>query len=726
MKKEVLIVFILLIGIHSVLALTTVPEDEGLVPKTSGTMNTISSLLNPPISQEVETREFILPKEVRVSGATPAAECGSAPTDGCTITTNTTFNPGTYTVQNGIKINGSNIVLNCNGAILDGLNSDLASLLWVLPGNNIEIKNCKIRNNNRPAIYAKLVNNLNINNNIIESVFGGVQIGSLYDTNSGTNFSARNNTILNSPLFGFIFFGLSNGLIENNTINISSIRSGLPEVKWGAVIGIDTSNFTIKNNTIRNSSTANYSDIIIQNAACDINIIGNDIQNSYRGILLDNAKARGICQKFISIESNTIKKIDRQGIYSLNVYPSPDGIKQYETMIKNNKFYDIFEGSIFVKKAARNIQIRDNYFYDNTRGTGFNSGVWLFGNATNVTIENNSGTQFAYDSTGFHYGIYIDNHPQLLDGPNKNITVKNNNFTKYVIGVLIRDPGAVNIRVLSNDFRSNFAGVDLEGTQNIKVSRNTLVNNIFGLGIVNSVNNIKVFLNNIYGSTSYNINSNVVMEASYQSLGNYWGHTNSPCFISGTDSTGPVQDSFPICNLISFLEINTSSPAWYFVSQNLNSNRKVYEGHMYSLQGEDFSTNQFEIIQTFLNGNADQYVPGNPFNDLQWMYPHNGYWIKIIEKPEEGFIPFGFKPVVCSLNLNSGIHWIGYWQNNPEATSGALSSVAGNYDYIRTFENGAWKTYDPDLIPFSDLTEMKPGNGYLIKMLNSDTLDYCL
>lgn len=55
----------------------------------------------------------------------------------------------------------------------------------------------------------------------------------------------------------------------------------------------------------------------------------------------------------------------------------------------------------------------------------------------------------------------------------------------------------------------------------------------------------------------------------------------------------------------------------------------------------------------------------------------------------------------------------------------ALSSIEGSYDYVRTFQENGWRTYSPDHPEISDLDVMLPGQGYLIKMNQADTLDYC-
>lgn len=53
-------------------------------------------------------------------GVASAVECGSIPTDNCAVSVSTTFAQNTYSLNNGIFINGSNIVLDLNGSTLEG------------------------------------------------------------------------------------------------------------------------------------------------------------------------------------------------------------------------------------------------------------------------------------------------------------------------------------------------------------------------------------------------------------------------------------------------------------------------------------------------------------------------------------------------------------------------------------------------------------------------------
>ncbi len=74
-----------------------------------------------------------------------AVECGSVPTDGCTITQNTTFTQGTYNLPNGIGFDSQfGLLLDCNGATLIGSGSSNGITLDA--SNRINIKNCMIKN----------------------------------------------------------------------------------------------------------------------------------------------------------------------------------------------------------------------------------------------------------------------------------------------------------------------------------------------------------------------------------------------------------------------------------------------------------------------------------------------------------------------------------------------------------------------------------------------------
>lgn len=96
-----------------------------------------------------------------------AVECGGNPIDGCVITTNTTFDTGTYYLPSGLRIEANNLVLNCNGAILVGSGPGVG--IYLENKSNIEIKNCNI-SSYEYGMYILDSEKIKIRNNIIHSI----------------------------------------------------------------------------------------------------------------------------------------------------------------------------------------------------------------------------------------------------------------------------------------------------------------------------------------------------------------------------------------------------------------------------------------------------------------------------------------------------------------------------------------------------------------------------
>lgn len=73
--------------------------------------------------------------------------CGAIPVADCDIVSNTTFNPGTYYLSNGVDICSSGITLDCNGSKLIGLGTGWGiGIHSIYNLNNITIKNCEVKN----------------------------------------------------------------------------------------------------------------------------------------------------------------------------------------------------------------------------------------------------------------------------------------------------------------------------------------------------------------------------------------------------------------------------------------------------------------------------------------------------------------------------------------------------------------------------------------------------
>ena len=113
------------------------------------------------------------------------------------------------------------------------------------------------------------------------------------------------------------------------------------------------------------------------------------------------------------------------------------------------------------------------------------------------------------------------------------------------------------------------------------------------------------------------------------------------------------------------------------------------------------------------------YDPANPlFSDLLEMYAGQGYMIKMASAATlfvSGVV------VDEAIFLSSGWEMPGYLSATTYPTEDALDSIFGKYDKVWTIEDGFWKLYDPANLLFSDLLEMKPGQGYMMKINDSCT-----
>src|SRR3989339_382726 len=128
--------------------------------------------------KRVETKWIFILLIIFMTSNVLAIECGSIPTDGCTISTNTTFISGAYNLPNGFKIVASSIVLDCNGSTFIGDKSNEGIEIYDSTGrNNNTIKNCNLKNYSI-GINLKGPHNSNIIiNNVLEDNYNGIVFG---------------------------------------------------------------------------------------------------------------------------------------------------------------------------------------------------------------------------------------------------------------------------------------------------------------------------------------------------------------------------------------------------------------------------------------------------------------------------------------------------------------------------------------------------------------------
>jgi len=198
-----------------------------------------------------------------------AVECGSTPTNSCTVSQNTVFNTGTYNLPSGIDITAGNIVLDCNGSILNGSGS--SDGIYNRDSVGVTIKNCIIQNYNL-GIYLHYSNSPNCN-----------------VPNPTTNNTLKNNTII----------GTSNG------IKIFTYSD------WCNLVGSANTNHLIQYNNLKNNS---YGMFI---RGKQNNIRDNGFTNNSIGIFIDRTERNNITGNLFLNNSNVA--IDSHKSSSSNV-----------------------------------------------------------------------------------------------------------------------------------------------------------------------------------------------------------------------------------------------------------------------------------------------------------------------------------------------------------------------------------------------------------------------
>ena len=120
-------------------------------------------------------------------------------------------------------------------------------------------------------------------------------------------------------------------------------------------------------------------------------------------------------------------------------------------------------------------------------------------------------------------------------------------------------------------------------------------------------------------------------------------------------------------------------------------------------------------VWAFQDGTWLFYDPKDPGSSTLFdVEPGQGLWVNM-NKNTELFIPEGQLPN-NAVDLMTGWNLVGFNSFTPQDISTAISSIANKVISIWAYEDGEWKVYDPQNPGFSDLTTMKPGSGYWIKV----------
>ena len=112
-------------------------------------------------------------------------------------------------------------------------------------------------------------------------------------------------------------------------------------------------------------------------------------------------------------------------------------------------------------------------------------------------------------------------------------------------------------------------------------------------------------------------------------------------------------------------------------------------------------------------------------NDLAEIDETMGLWIRTTQQVILTlFNPkgtSGASPVADGISLYAGWNLVGYPSTTARPIADALSSIEGKYDLVATYDSwdtaDHWKKYNAEAPAFvNDLTEMRPGRGYWIRV----------
>ena len=114
--------------------------------------------------------------------ALPALAC-YVPTDGEVLATSVTFCPDVLYLRSPIVISGDDFVVDCNGAVLTGLKSDVG--VRVIRATNVTVANCSVVGHGRGFVVQNSSDVLLLDNNLVRNHVGvsllGVFDSSVYD-----------------------------------------------------------------------------------------------------------------------------------------------------------------------------------------------------------------------------------------------------------------------------------------------------------------------------------------------------------------------------------------------------------------------------------------------------------------------------------------------------------------------------------------------------------------
>ena len=380
------------------------------------------------------------------------------PTDGMTITENTTFCPGTYNLPNGITIEADNIKLDCDGAVLNGTGSGNGIYLYYKQ-NNI-IRNCTARNYYYGIYLYFSSNNIIKYNNISDNDFG-IQLSSSSDNNITHNNAYSND-----------FRGISLMTSINNTLASNNAYLNV----WAGIQLSSSSNNLVTDNNVSNN---NYDGIYLESSSNNNSIYENIMCSNTYDIRDDDSNSgddntcdiaanwndtgtSGCTNPCDCIVPTDGMVITQDTTFCPGTYNLPNGIRIGADNIKLD-----CDGAVLV-------------------GNGSNYGIYLNGRR-GVVIENCRVRNYSY--AGFY--LYSSENNYLIN--NKVMSNQWAGFTLFYSN---------NNTLINNSAQNNHNCFDLRYSNN-----NNLLNN---MAINNTYNGF-----DLYQSNKTNLTENIAINNTY-------------------------------------------------------------------------------------------------------------------------------------------------------------------------------------------------------------------
>lgn len=449
-----------------------------------------------------------------------AVECGNVPTDNCVVNYNTTFDTGIYTLTNGIKINSSNILLDCNGSTLRSGASGYSGTTGInfQSKDFVTIKNCiiesygtgaSLRTTGVPCISENPSSNCLLENLTINSTVGINIEGSYLCTALITSNKVINSTILAGGTVGVNLTYVKENVLEGNVFR-SSIGVSISDAT--SVTG-PVSNNNITNNFFINNSLASIS-------AGDLTNSNNIWNNTVNSNITYKATSNNYC---IDNIGNTY--LDGADGPTCECMPLINRLHVTSTRSFCVRNYTLPNGLSF---RSNDVTLDCNGSIIYSGGAGYSSTIGVdFSGYDNLEVKN-------CEIVGYKYGINIDTAGAPCSGlnPSTNSLIENNTFNSSVGiygdgGLVVPSCGGQNTyaTIENNIFLEGLStGIQLD-----LVHFNNISNNVFlsskGVNISSISKKNLIIENNFIAAQSFDYGVNNAWNSTFG--GNYWSDYDS-------------------------------------------------------------------------------------------------------------------------------------------------------------------------------------------------------